>query len=492
MGFTTKQVHAGVTPDPVTGAILTPIYQSTTFVQESVDQYLSKGYSYSRSGNPTVRALEQKIAVLENGVGCTCYSTGMAAEQVVFQATLSAGDHAIVSDVAYGGTYRLATKIYSRFGVEFSFVDTANPDAVRKAVRANTKLIFTETPANPTLKLTDIAAISKIARERGIPHAVDNTFLTPYLPTAARARRQHLGAQHDEVLRRAQCDDRRRRHLRQRGARSEDALSSERDRRDHVAVRRVAHAARHEDAVAARRAPVGERASDRRVSRAASEGHAGALPGPQELPAARARERAGERFRRDAVVRGRGRRQSRQEAHGLREAVHARREPGFRRDADHASRDDDARRRRAGGAPACRHHRRPRAPVRRASRTSKTWSPTCARRSTSSSRRPRCGYEKANASHASEGGQAPRRQRAGRVARPSDREVHVPDDRGLAERRGEGARFRLHARLEPDDARARASRSGAAGSRRRDRRRAPAWPRSGSRCSAISKRATAS
>jgi cystathionine beta-lyase/cystathionine gamma-synthase len=180
MGFSTKQVHAGVTPDAVTGAILTPIYQSTTFVQDSVDQYLSKGFSYSRSGNPTVRALEQKIAALENGKGCTCYSTGMAAEQVVFQATLSAGDHAVISDVAYGGTYRLATKVYSRFGVEFSFVDTASPDAVRKALRPNTKLVFTETPANPTLKLTDIAAISKITKERGIPHAVDNTFLTPY------------------------------------------------------------------------------------------------------------------------------------------------------------------------------------------------------------------------------------------------------------------------------------------------------------------------
>jgi len=180
MGFTTKQIHAGVTPDPVTGAILTPIYQSTTFVQDSVDQYLSKGYSYSRSGNPTVKALELKIAALENGLSCTCYSTGMAAEQVVFQAALSAGDHAIVSDVAYGGTYRLATKIYSRFGVDFSFVDTANPEAVRAAIRPNTKLIFTETPANPTLKLTPIAAISEIARKHGILHAVDNTFLTPY------------------------------------------------------------------------------------------------------------------------------------------------------------------------------------------------------------------------------------------------------------------------------------------------------------------------
>jgi O-acetylhomoserine/O-acetylserine sulfhydrylase-like pyridoxal-dependent enzyme len=111
MGFTTKQVHAGVTPDPVTGAILTPIYQSTTFVQESVDQYLSKGYSYSRSGNPTVHALEQKIAALDNGVVCTCYTTGLADEQVLFQATQSAGDHAIVSDVANGGTNRHATKI---------------------------------------------------------------------------------------------------------------------------------------------------------------------------------------------------------------------------------------------------------------------------------------------------------------------------------------------------------------------------------------------
>jgi cystathionine beta-lyase/cystathionine gamma-synthase len=180
MGFTTKQIHAGVVPDPVSGSILTPIYQSTTFVQESVDKYLSKGFSYSRSGNPTVKALEDKLAALENGVACTCYATGMAAEQAVFQATLSAGDHAVISDVAYGGTYRLATKIYSRFGVQFTFADSSNPESVRKAVRDNTKLIFTETPANPTLKLGDIAAISKIAEAHKIPHAVDNTFLTPY------------------------------------------------------------------------------------------------------------------------------------------------------------------------------------------------------------------------------------------------------------------------------------------------------------------------
>ena len=176
MGFTTKQIHAGVEPDPLTGSILTPVYQTTTYVQESVDRYLAKGYSYSRSANPTVAALERKLAALENGHACTCYSTGMAAIQAVLQATLNAGDHAIVSDVAYGGTYRLCTKIYQRFGVQFTFADTSSPGAVRE----NTRLILTETPANPTLKLTDIAAISEIARAKGVPHAIDNTFLTPY------------------------------------------------------------------------------------------------------------------------------------------------------------------------------------------------------------------------------------------------------------------------------------------------------------------------
>jgi cystathionine beta-lyase/cystathionine gamma-synthase len=180
MRFTTKQIHGGVEPDPVTGSILTPIYQTTTFIQESVDQYLAKGYSYSRSGNPTVRALERKLAELEGGADCTCYATGMAAIQAVYLAFLNAGDHVVVSDVAYGGTYRLSTKIFSRFGVDFTFADTSRPEAVHKALRRNTRLILTETPANPTLKLSDIAAISEIARSQGVPHAVDNTFLTPY------------------------------------------------------------------------------------------------------------------------------------------------------------------------------------------------------------------------------------------------------------------------------------------------------------------------
>ena len=184
MRFSSKQIHAGVTPDPVTGAILTPIYQTTTYVQESVDRYLEKGYSYSRSSNPTVRALEVKLAELEGGADCTCFSTGMSAIHAMMLAFLNAGDHAIISDVAYGGTYRLCTQVLNRFGVEFTFANTADTESVKASVKENTVLILTETPANPTMKLSDIAAISEIAQATGVVHAVDNTFLTPYYQRA--------------------------------------------------------------------------------------------------------------------------------------------------------------------------------------------------------------------------------------------------------------------------------------------------------------------
>ena len=180
MKFKTRQVHAGVAPDPTTGAILTPIYQSTTYVQESVEQYMEKGYSYSRSGNPTVVALENRLLSLEGGYGCCAFTTGMAATSAVMMSMLNAGEHVVLSDVVYGGTHRLSTRVLNRFGIEFSFVDTSDPANIRDAIRDNTRLIFTETPANPTLKLTDLAAVSEIAQAKGIPHAVDNTFLTPY------------------------------------------------------------------------------------------------------------------------------------------------------------------------------------------------------------------------------------------------------------------------------------------------------------------------
>lgn len=180
MGFRTDQVHAGVSPDPETGAILTPIYQSTTFVQDSVDEYMAKGYSYARAGNPTVTALEAKIAALEGGSHATAYNAGMAATVAVFLGLLEAGDHIVVADVIYGGTYRFAQQFLTKFGVEVDFVDAADTDAVAGAVKEQTRIVFTESPANPTLKVTDLAAVSEVTRAAGALHVTDNTFLTPY------------------------------------------------------------------------------------------------------------------------------------------------------------------------------------------------------------------------------------------------------------------------------------------------------------------------
>ena len=157
MGFRTKQIHAGVRPDPTTGAILTPIYQSTTFVQDSVDEYMAKGYSYTRGGNPTVRALEEKLTVLEGGHDCTAYSSGMAATVAVFLGLLQAGDHVIIADVVYGGTYRFADQFLTKFGVDVTFADASEPAAIEGVMRPETRLVFTESPANPTLQVTDLA-----------------------------------------------------------------------------------------------------------------------------------------------------------------------------------------------------------------------------------------------------------------------------------------------------------------------------------------------
>lgn len=180
MGFRTDQIHAGVSPDPVTGAILTPIHQSTTFVQSSVDDYMGRGYSYARAGNPTVRAFEEKLTTLEGGVDATAYGSGMAATVAVMLGLLSAGDHIVIADVVYGGTYRFADQFLRKFGVDVDFVDASNLDALGSAIRPETVFVFTETPANPTLKVTDLAAVSQICQDAGVLHVTDNTFLTPY------------------------------------------------------------------------------------------------------------------------------------------------------------------------------------------------------------------------------------------------------------------------------------------------------------------------
>ena len=180
MGFRTKQIHDGVEPDPTTGAILTPIYQSTTFVQDSVDEYMAKGYSYSRAGNPTVRAFEKRLTSLEGGYDTTAYASGMAATVAVFLGLLEAGSHVVVGDVVYGGTYRFADQFLRKFGVGVTFVDASDVDNIANALTPETSLVLTETPANPTLKVTDLAAVSAICSEAGVLHVTDNTFLTPY------------------------------------------------------------------------------------------------------------------------------------------------------------------------------------------------------------------------------------------------------------------------------------------------------------------------
>jgi len=177
--FETLALHAGTTADPVTGAMLTPIYQTTTYRQEAVGK--DKGFKYSRSGNPTVSALERRLAAIEGAEFATCYSTGLAATTALFLALLKRGDRVVSSQAVYGGTVRLLRQTLAPFGVRAEFVDTSNADAFAKALQKPTRLVFIETPANPTLKLTDIDLASRLAKKAGALLVVDNTLLTPAL-----------------------------------------------------------------------------------------------------------------------------------------------------------------------------------------------------------------------------------------------------------------------------------------------------------------------
>ena len=175
----TVAIHGGLSPDPATGAILTPIYQSTTYVQEAVGVH--KGFTYSRAANPTVDALERALGALEGTPPAVCFATGMAAIATLFFSVLRAGDHAIVSEVVYGGTVRLFQQLLQGLGISSSFVDASDRRAVEQAITPRTRIILVETPGNPTLKLCDVAAIAAVAHKHDIKLAVDNTFLTPVL-----------------------------------------------------------------------------------------------------------------------------------------------------------------------------------------------------------------------------------------------------------------------------------------------------------------------
>ncbi|HTU32511.1 MAG TPA: PLP-dependent aspartate aminotransferase family protein [Candidatus Acidoferrum sp.] len=178
MGFSTDAIHVGQEPDPCTGAVVAPIYQTSTYVLEAMDK--SKGYDYARTSHPNRKALERTVAKLEGGSFAYVFTSGMAAIDSVFR-LLRPGDHTIISQAVYGGVFRLTTKLLVDFGLQFDFVDTSDLDKVEKALKPKTKMIYVETPTNPTMIVTDLDAISRFAHDRNLRLVVDNTFLSPYL-----------------------------------------------------------------------------------------------------------------------------------------------------------------------------------------------------------------------------------------------------------------------------------------------------------------------
>jgi cystathionine gamma-lyase/cystathionine beta-lyase len=178
MKFGTKAIHAGVSPDPTTGAIMTPIYQTSTYVQDSPG--VNKGYGYARGKNPTREALQEALAALENGKHCIAFSSGVAATDAVLK-LLSPGDEVITGDDLYGGTYRLFTKIYEKYGIKFHFIDLSQPENIQPYLNEKTKLIWLETPTNPTMQIIDIEAFAAISKEKDLLLVADNTFASPYL-----------------------------------------------------------------------------------------------------------------------------------------------------------------------------------------------------------------------------------------------------------------------------------------------------------------------
>jgi len=176
--FSTICIHAGQEPDPSTGAIITPIYQTSTYVQEEVGRH--KGFEYARTQNPTRLALEKNIAAIEGGKAAYAFASGMAAIDAI-TTMLEAGDHVVVTDNTYGGTYRLFEQVLRRYQLSFTYVDTSCVDAIDRAIRPETKMLFVETPTNPVMRLTDLSAASELARKHGIKVVVDNTFASPSL-----------------------------------------------------------------------------------------------------------------------------------------------------------------------------------------------------------------------------------------------------------------------------------------------------------------------
>ncbi|HVI09513.1 MAG TPA: PLP-dependent aspartate aminotransferase family protein [Candidatus Binatia bacterium] len=176
-GFATRAIHDGQEPDPLTGAVAVPIYPTSTYVQQGIGEH--KGYEYSRVSNPTRTRLEQNLASLESGVGSAVFASGMAAINAV-ASMLKSGDHVVCGNDLYGGTPRLFNQVLSTFGLEFSYIDSTDADNVERAIRKNTRMVYVETPTNPLMRISDLAAIAQVCRRKNLELVVDNTFMSPY------------------------------------------------------------------------------------------------------------------------------------------------------------------------------------------------------------------------------------------------------------------------------------------------------------------------
>ncbi len=233
-GFSTRAIHVGNEPDPSTGAVAPPIFATSTYAQEELGK--TKGYDYSRAGNPTRTRLEQNLASLEGGIAAPVFASGMAAVSALCCQLMKAGDHIVASNNLYGGVPRLFNQILTNFGLEFTYVDTSDPRNVERAIRKNTRYVYIETPTNPLMGLTDIAAVSEIAHKRGCEVVVDNTFLSPYFQQPIKFGADIVHALDHQVSQRPQRRHGRRAGLHHRRAGREAGLRAEGRGRDSVAL----------------------------------------------------------------------------------------------------------------------------------------------------------------------------------------------------------------------------------------------------------------
>ena len=289
--FSTICIHAGQEPDPATGAIITPIYQTSTYVQDGLGQPHA-GFEYGRTQNPTRMALERNVAAIEAGTAAFAFASGMAAIDALLT-RLESGDHVLVSDNTYGGTFRLFERVRRKFGLDFTYVDTSKPELVEPAIKPNTKYLFIETPTNPMLHITDIQCVSAIAHRKNVARRRRQHLCQPVHPAPADARRRHRAAQHDEVPQRPQRQRRRRRDPQAPGRCGLDEVRAERRRRDPRADGFVADPARHQDADrSAWSAPTRTRRSSPSISTAHPKVKRTIYPGLEVASASRAGEEA--------------------------------------------------------------------------------------------------------------------------------------------------------------------------------------------------------